>query len=335
MRGLTGVGVVTPVEVRGIESLPSLLNTGDFENCPLPQLFKVLREELIKEQSADPSLEPLFALAAQDSPDNVSTYFIQDGLLCRQYVFQCDTFSNAIVQVVVPQKFQTAVLDLVHNEVAAHSSVSLECARCTIGLCAGSFWPKLRKDVSSHVKSCHVCQLTGKPNQLSPVAPLYPIPAVSNPFEHLIVDCVGPLPRSKAGHSFLLTVMCQSTRYPPAYPLRSITAKSVLKALTNFMSTFGIPKVVQSDQGSNFISKQFSRALKQLRAKHNISSAYHPQSQGALERFHQTLKSLLRSYCVELGSDWEEGLPWLLFAIREVVQESTASAQMNLFLVMQ
>ena len=89
------------------------------------------------------------------------------------------------------------------------------------------------------------------------------------------------------------------------------------------MSTFGIPKVVQSDQGSNFMSKQFSRALKQLRAKHYISSAYHPQSQGALERFHQTLKSLLRSYCVELESDWEEGLPWLLLAIREVVQEST------------
>ena len=71
------------------------------------------------------------------------------------------------------------------------------------------------------------------------------------------------------------------------------------------------------------MSKQFTRALRQLKAKHNISSAYHPQSQGALERFHQTLKSLLRSYCVELGSDWEEGLPWLLLAIREVVQEST------------
>ena len=71
------------------------------------------------------------------------------------------------------------------------------------------------------------------------------------------------------------------------------------------------------------MSKQFTRAIRQLKAKHNISSAYHPQSQGALERFHQTLKSLLRPYCVELWSVWEEGLPWLLLAIREVVQEST------------
>ena len=63
--------------------------------------------------------------------------------------------------------------------------------------------------------------------------------------------------------------------------------------------------------------------LKQLRVKHNQASAYHPQSQGALERFHQTLKSLLRGYCVEMNQDWEEGLPWLLLAAREVEQEST------------
>ncbi len=117
--------------------------------------------------------------------------------------------------------------------------------------------------------------------------------------------------------------MCQSTRYPAAYPLRSITTKSILKALTSFMSVFGIPKTIQSDQGSNFMSRQFSKVMQQLKVKHSISSAYHPQSQGVLKRFHQTLKSLLRSYCVELDCDWEDGLPWMLLAIREVVQEST------------
>ncbi len=73
-------------------------------------------------------------------------------------------------------------------------------------------------------------------------------------------------------------------------------SKSILKALTTFMSTFGIPKVIQSDQGLNFMSKQFSKALHQLRVSHNISSAYQPKSQGALERFHQTLNSLVILY---------------------------------------
>ena len=102
----------------------------------------------------------------------------------------------------------------------------------------------------------------------------------------------------------------------------SINTKSIVKALSQFISVFGIPQVIQSDHGSNFTSKMFAEVLTQLRVKHKTSSAYHPQSQGALERFHSTLKSLLRTYCSELQRDREEGLPWLLLAAREVSQDS-------------
>jgi hypothetical protein len=101
------------------------------------------------------------------------------------------------------------------------------------------FWPRLKWDVSQFIKTCDTCQRTSKQNQVVKPAPLYPIPAIGQPFEHLI-DCVGPLARS--GHSYLLTVMCQATRYPAAFSLRTITSKSVVKALTQFISTFGIPK---------------------------------------------------------------------------------------------
>lgn len=117
--------------------------------------------------------------------------------------------------------------------------------------------------------------------------------------------------------------MCQATRYPAAYPLRTITTRSVLRALSQLISFFGIPKIIQSDQGANFLSHMFSQVLKQLQVKHNQASAYHVQSQGALERFHQTLKSLLRANCTKRQRDWKEGLPWLLLAAREVTQEST------------
>ncbi|KAL2077976.1 hypothetical protein ACEWY4_025661 [Coilia grayii] len=300
-------------------SIPTSEESDKFDACSWTELFMISREELIHKQTMNSTLEPLVSNAlSKEKSDEMSHYFMQDGLLCRQFVHRQGTFSNTVMQVVVPHRFRKAVLDLAHTGLAGHTGVRKTCDR----IVRRFFWPRLKRDVASYVKSCHVCQMTAKPNQRMPVAPLQPIPVMSNPSEHLIVDCVGPLPRSKAGHSFLLTVMCQATRYPAAYPLRSITTKSVLKALVNFTSTFGIPKVIQSDQGSNFMSKQFSRALRQLKARHNISSAHHPQSQGALERFHQTLKSLLRSYWVELGSDWEEGLPCLLLASREVVQES-------------
>lgn len=101
-----------------------------------------------------------------------------------------------------------------------------------------------------------------------------------------------------------------------------ITAKSVVKTLVRFFSLFGIPRVVQSDQGSNFMLKVFQQVMQQLGTTHFPSSAYHPESQGALEWLHSTLKSMLRAYCHELKTDWDEGVPLALFAAHEVTQES-------------
>ncbi len=97
----------------------------------------------------------------------------------------------------------------------------------------------------------------------------------------------------------------------------------MIKALLQLISIFGIPKVIQTDQGSNFTSHIFAQVFKLLLFKQNQSLAYHAQSQGALERSHQPLKSLLRAYCTELDRDWEEGPTWLMLAAREVVQQST------------
>lgn len=72
---------------------------------------------------------------------------------------------------------------------------------------------------------------------------------VGRPFEHLILDCVGPLIRSKAWNDYMLTVMFKSTHYPAAFLLAF-----PLKALTTSISTFGVPKVIQTDWGSHFMS---------------------------------------------------------------------------------
>ena len=70
----------------------------------------------------------------------------------------------------------------------------------------------------------------------------------------------------------------------------------------------------------------------ELGIKQYTSSAYHPQSQGALERFHQTLESMLHTYCFEQDKDWDEGVHLLLFAAREAVQESLGLSPFELLL---
>lgn len=209
-------------------------------------------------------------------------------------------------------------MSVAHDCIAGHMGV----AKTPNRVSQDFYWPRLKRDVVSFCKTCKVCQLVGKPNQKIPSAPLYPIPVVAPPFDHVIVDIVGPLVRSTGGYQYFLTVMCAATRFPEAIPLRKISAKVVLKELLKFFSIFGLSKIIQTDRGSNFMSRVFTRVLKRLSIQHNVSSAYHPESQGALERYHQTLKSMLRAYCLETGKDWADAVPWLLFACREVRQES-------------
>lgn len=184
------------------------------------------------------------------------------------------------------------------------------------------YWPGVKSDVSQYCKTCHTCQTVGKPNQVIPPAPLHPIPAVGEPFERILLDCVGPLTRTKSGNQYLLTMMCAATWFLEAIHLRRITASAVCQALITFFSVFGLPRIVQTDQGSNFMSRVFSQVLRQLSIQHCTSSAHHPESQGALERFHQTLKTLMRTYRNDFEKDWDDGIPLLLFAAREVTQVS-------------
>ncbi len=224
-----------------------------------------------------------------------------------------------VKQVVVPPSYRSEILRLAHDGLfAGHLGVNKTYDR----VIRHFFWPGIKKDVASYCRSCHVCQKIGKPNQTIPPAPLYPIPAIGEPFERVMVDCVGPLPRTKSGNQYLLTIMCTSTRFPEVIPLRKITAPVIVKSLIKFFSLFGLPRTIQSDQGTNFMSRVFKHALDQLHIQHCTSSCYHPESQGALERFHQTLKSMLRAFCREFQKDWDEGVPMVMFAVREVVQES-------------
>ena len=82
----------------------------------------------------------------------------------------------------------------------------------------------------------------------------------------------------------------------------------MIQQLLKVFTTYGFPKEIQCDQGTNFTSKVFQETMNELSIKQSFSSAYHPESQGVLERHHQTLKTLLKKFCIESESDWDEGI---------------------------
>ena len=99
---------------------------------------------------------------------------------------------DPVWQVVVPSAFRQLVLKTAHDD-AGHMGVKKTYGQ-VICLC---YWPCLKRDIATYMRTCHICQLMGKPNQMPKPVPLRPIPVAAKPFEHLVIDCVGPLPRSK------------------------------------------------------------------------------------------------------------------------------------------
>lgn len=158
----------------------------------------------MRSQKADLSLSALWdeVLSTDVVRDVAMGYFVQEDLLVRKWV-PClgDSVGEAIFQVVVPSCFRDYVLKIAHDN-CGHLGIGKTYDRVLHYF----FWPRLKRDVARYVKSCHMSQLTGKPNQVIQPAPLSPIPAVSQPFQHLIIDCVGPLPPSKSGCAYMLTI---------------------------------------------------------------------------------------------------------------------------------
>ena len=285
---------------------------------------KMSTSQLIAEQHKDPELSSLFSRIVDENEvsQNPVCLFTKNGVLMRKWrppdVSVEDEWAVKH-QIVVPKTYRQEILSMAHETpLAGHMGVTKTCQK----ILNHFYWPSLRRDVVEFCKTCHACQMVGKPNQTIPKAPLQPIPAVQEPFSRIIVDCVGPLPKTRSGNQYLLTIMCASTRFPEAIPLRNIKAKTIVKALTKFFTLVGLPSSIQSDQGSNFMSGVFQQVMHELGITQYKSSAYHPQSQGALERWHQTLKTMMRIYCFETEKDWDEGIHLLLFAARESVQES-------------
>ena len=279
------------------------------------------KSQLIQEQQTDPEISKLiFRALPENKISHVPMcYYIKNGILMRKWrpfdVLADDEWA-VYHQIVVPKSYRHEILSIAHESpMSGHLGINKTYHK----IINHFYWPGLKSDVSKYCKTCHTCH---KPNQTIPKAQLQPIPAFDEPFSRILIDCVGPLPRTKSGNEYLLTIMCTPTRFPEVIPLRNIKTKSIVKALIKFFTFVGLPKSVQSDQGSNFMSGIFLQVMHELGIKQYRSSAYHPESQGALERFHHTLKNMIRLYCFDTEKDWYEGIHLLLFAVRESVQES-------------
>ena len=199
------------------------------------------RSQLSQEQHKDPEISPLFqkAVSKMDLAQDPICFYIKNGVLMRKWrspEIPADDEWAVNHQIVVPKIYRSEILSLAHETpMSGHLGVNKTYHK----ILNHFYWPGLKSDVSNYCRSCHTCQVVGKPNQVIPKAGLQPIPAFDEPFSRIIIDCVGPLPKTKSGNEYLLTIMCASTRFPEAIPLMNIKTKTIVKAFPRRLFCFG------------------------------------------------------------------------------------------------
>ena len=123
--------------------------------------------------------------------------------------------------------------------------------------------------------------------------------------ERIAVDVMGPLIRSDRGNRFLLVAMDYFSKWPEAYALSNQEAKTVAEVLVSeFVSRFGVPLEIHSDQGTNFESAVFREMCSLLDIKKTRTTPLHPQSDGMVERYNRTLKTQLSLFVKDHQRDW-------------------------------
>ncbi|XP_069191041.1 uncharacterized protein [Procambarus clarkii] len=184
--------------------------------------------EFCKLPKEDPTLTSLF-FQAETQSDSIPGFFVENQLLYRKYrprkLNEDDDWAT-VNQLVVPISLRPNILHLAHGPLSHYGFNKTYHA-----LRQDYYWPCVVRDVKTFVQDCHTCQTAGKPSMSIPKAPLIPIPVPLEPFSKLIIDCVGPLPRTSSGNVFIITVLCPTTRFPIAVPVKNITAATVVKQL--------------------------------------------------------------------------------------------------------
>ena len=241
----------------------------------------------------------------------VKPFLIRDGMIYRGE------------QIYIPnnRKIITHILEETHNiPIGGHVGMSK-----TLELVSRNFyWPRLHRDVKHYVSSCQKCQ-ENKPSNALPMGLLNPLSIPNRRWDQVTMDFIVQLPRTSSGYDAIIVVVDKLSKLVHYIPTTTdVTAPEVAKLFfQHVVRHHGLPSSIVSDRDSKFTSKFWECLWARLGTKLNMSTSFHPETDGQTERANRTLEDMLRAFVNYHQNNWDEFLIAAEIAYNNSVQAST------------
>ncbi|KAJ8006677.1 hypothetical protein DPEC_G00109710 [Dallia pectoralis] len=183
---------------------------------------------------------------------------------------------------VIPVALRGCVLQMSHQ---GHLGIVKAKQRCRDVV----WWPAMGRDLEGLIRSCAACLTSGKSGPPAST-PLQPVDWPSAPWDHLQLDICGELHNVPHHQRFLVVVYDLHSKWPEVAPMGTVTSAAVVNFLDQLFSRWGLPRAITTDNDPQFLSLEFTTFLANKGVIHIRTSVYHPQANGGVERFNQSLK---------------------------------------------
>lgn len=255
-------------------------------------------------------------------PDKYPNFNLKDGLVYKY----CSkgNLSNGFLpswKVVVPNSGRQDVFKKCHDDpISAHPGFFKTLNKIK----QEHYWPGMDADIRKYVQNCEACK-AAKPANVIQRAVMGDQRKTDRPWQIVQIDFIGPLPRSKHGFCYILVVVDTFSKFVRLCPLRKATSKCTISFLEEgVFLLFGVPEVIISDNGSQFVSAEFKRFLNTYGVKHWLTAAYHPQA-NASEAANKSIGIAIRTYVQDNNNhrNWDEHLQKIACALNSTIHTST------------
>ena len=173
-------------------------------------------------------------------------------------------------------------------------------------------WKNMKNSIKDYIKKCTKCK--ENKHTTKTIERFTHTTTPQKPFMVVALDTIGPFTRSNSGNRYALTIQCDLSKYIIIKPIPDKQAISLAKAFVeNCILIYGAPSFIRTDQGTEFKNETFCKINDLLQITHKLSTPYHPETIGSLERNHRCLNEFVRQFVNENHTDWDVWLPYYTF----------------------